>query len=432
MVAVETDRAYLADPGATMRRVHDRDVIPPGSQARRRYLGWALVVAAAAAVVVSFAFSTEDDAASQPAGGPRATPVAVAPVERATIVDRRRYPGELDATAADVAAFYAGRLLAVNVRVGDTVAAGAVLAELDPVDAREQIAQAEAQATAAAAGEQRARVEHHAAEVEAERIAALADRGIVSRQEIDTARARAAALKAQVATAAAGEAEARARVRLLEKRIAESRVRAPFAGRVAARYVDPGAIVTAGARLVRVVAEAPLWVRFEVPEQDVGSLATGSTVRVNTDLAAAPAAAPEGRPAPADPAVGTVATITGVAGEVDRAERTVLVEAKIDAPPPFWLPGMYAEAVVARRTLEDALAVPGVALVARLGPEGATGWGVFVIDGGVARWVPVSLLAREGERAAVSGDLAEGARVLVAGHADLSDGSPITLAEAAR
>jgi RND family efflux transporter MFP subunit len=401
----------------------------PEPRPRRAWLGWALVAAAAIAIAVSFAFSS-DDAASQPAPGPKATPVSVAPVGRATLVDRRRYPGELAASAADVAAFYAGRLTAVRVRVGDRVAAGDIVAELDPVDAREQIAQAEAQARAAAAEERRARVEHQAAVVEMERVAALAERGIVSQQEIDTHRARAAALDAEVKTAAAGEAEARARVKLLEKRVVESRVRAPFAGRIAARYVDPGAIVTAGARLVRVVAEAPLWVRFEVPEQDVAGLTVGSTVRVTTEVGGAPAAGAEGGAAGADPAIGVPATITGIAGEVDRAQRVVAVEGRIDAPPPFWLPGMYAEAIVARRSYQDATVVPGVAVLSRLAPSGATENGVFVLADGTARWVPVAVLARDGDRVAVQGDLGDGARVLVAGHVDLADGSPVTLAEA--
>src|SRR5690606_26481791 len=125
------------------------------------------------AVIASF-FLRSDEAPTQKSGdGPKVTPVSTTAVRRGTLTERGRYPGELVADAADISAFYTGRLLAVNVRVGDEVKQGDVLAELDPVDAREQIAQARAQTKAAAAERQRASVERDAALREAERLEPL-------------------------------------------------------------------------------------------------------------------------------------------------------------------------------------------------------------------------------------------------------------------
>lgn len=87
-----------------------------------------------------------------------------------------------------VAAFYAGRLVAVRVRVGDTVKEGDVLAELDPVDAREQIAQARAQAKAAAAERHRAAVERDAAAAEVRRLEPLAKDKLISARDRSAAR----------------------------------------------------------------------------------------------------------------------------------------------------------------------------------------------------------------------------------------------------
>jgi RND family efflux transporter MFP subunit len=390
---------------------------------RARTWAWAAVGAAAGLIGVSFALSSHD-AASDAARGPRAAPVGVAGVSRGALTERGRYPGELDADAADVSAFYAGRVTAVHVRVGDAVKKGDVLAEVDPVDAREQISAAQAQARAAAAEEKRARVEHAAAAAESARMEKLADRQIISELEIENLRARAAALRAGADAAAAAGAEARARVALLEKRVVESKVRAPLAGRVAARHVDPGAIVTAGAPLVRVVAVEPLRVRFQVPEQDVGRVETGAEVRVVTDPSRGPAPSAEEPEA----AIGVAARVTGVAGEVDRERRVVFVEAVLHSPPAFWLPGMFAEVIATRRTLADATLVPGVAILSRLQASGATETGLFVVDGGAARWVPARVLARDGDRAAVEASLAPDARVIVAGHVDLADGNPVQVA----
>ncbi len=410
--------------------MQDPEIVTPADTLRRRraWLGWTVVAVAALVIAASFALSS-DDAVSQPKTGPSVAPVTVAAVTRGSMTERSRYPGELDADSADIAAFYAGRLLAVHVRVGDAVKQGDVLAELDPVDAKEQIAEARAQARAAAAEEQRAKVEHAAAAAETARMEELARKQIISELEIDNLRARAAALAAAAQAAAAGEGEANARVRLLEKRLVESKVRAPFAGRVAARYVDPGATVTAGARLVRLVATEPLWVRFQVPEQDIIGLEPGTRLRVLTDAGRSPLETP-GAAEQADPAIGVTAEVTGVASEVDRQQRVVSVEARLESPPAFWLPGMFAQVVVERRTHEQATIVPGVAVLSRLRPSGATERGVFVARDGVAKWVPVHVLARDGDRVAVTSSLEAGARVVVAGHVDLTDGNPVQLAGA--
>ncbi len=395
-----------------MERSPELDV--DGRPRKRAWLGWTIVVLAGAAILASFWLRGDDDSAAATVKTAPIAPVTAAAVTQGSLTERGHYPGELDADAADIAAFYTGRLVAVHVRVGDTVEKGTVLAELDPVDAKEQIAQARAQATAAAAEERRVRVERDQALAEVKRLEPLARDKLIAELEIDKQRARAAALGAAVEAAEAGGAEARARVDVLKRRVVESHVRAPFAGRIAERYVDPGAIVQAGARLVRLVQAAPLRVRFEVPEQDVPAISPGTSVHVITK------AQPD--------ADGVLAKVTGIGSEVSRERRVAIAEGLIEDPPPGWLPGMYAEAVVDRRTLDHATIVPSIAVLSRLQSDGRLLTGVFVETGGLAHWVPVKVLAREGDRVAIEGDVAAGARVLVGGHVDLMDGSRVRVA----
>jgi multidrug efflux system membrane fusion protein len=387
--------------------------------ARRRGRGiriaWLVVGVAAVAIAASYGLGGEDAVEAGGAARGRATPVAVAEVVQATLTERQRYPGELDADAADVASFYAGRVKAVTVRVGDAVKAGQVVAELDPVDAVEQIARARAQAQAAEAEARRASAELDGARKELARSRELPE--LVSASELDALRARALALEAAVASAGASGDEARAGLRLLQRRVTESAVRAPFAGRIAVRHVDPGVIVAAGDPLLRVVASAPLRIRFEVPEHDVPGLEVGGALRVVTQ-----AGTQDGDVA---------ARITGIGAEIDRARRIAAVEAIVDAPPPGWRPGMYAEAVVDRRTLADATVVPASAVLSRLGADGVIATGVLIADGEVARWLPVTVVAREDARVAIEASgLDVGVRVLAAGHVDLVDGSRIQVTTA--
>ncbi|HEY5928493.1 MAG TPA: efflux RND transporter periplasmic adaptor subunit [Kofleriaceae bacterium] len=396
-----------------MNRPTELDV--PARQRSRAWIGWAIVAVAGAAVAGSF-WLRGDEAVTDKKKQPKVTPVTAAVATSGAITERSRYPGEIDADAADVAAFYTGRLVTLHVRVGDAVEKNAVIAELDPVDAKEQIAQARAQAKAADAEERRARVERDAAAAEVKRLEPLAKDKLIAELEIDKQRARADSLAVSVEAAAAGGAEAKARVTLLERRMVESRVRAPFAGRIAERFVDPGAIVQAGTRLVRLVQVAPLRVRFEVPEQDVPGLVVGTTLHVVTKAHA------DGE--------GITAKVTGIGSEVSRDRRVANAEALIENPPPGWLPGMYAEAVVDRRTLDQATIVPSQAVLSRLQPNGNVLTGVLVDNAGTAKWVPVKIAARDGDRTAIEGDLAPGARVLIGGHIDLMDGSHIKATDA--
>jgi hypothetical protein len=63
--------------------------------------------------------------------------------------------------------------------------------------------------------------------------------------------------------------------------------------------------------------------------------------------------------------------------------------------------------------------------------EGQVDTGVLVADGAAARWVPVRVLGRDGDRSAIDGELGADARVLVAGHVDLANGAPIQIVDPA-
>lgn len=391
------------------------ELVPDGRPRKRAWLGWTVVALVGGAILGSFWLRGDDDSAAATARQETVAPVTVAPVTQGSLTERGHYPGELDADAADIAAFYTGRLVAVHVRVGDTVEKGQVVAELDPVDAKAQIAQARAQAKAAAAEERRVRVERDQALAEVQRLEPLARDKLIAEIEIEKQRARAKALDAAVEAAVAGGAEAKARVTLLERRVVESHVRAPFAGRIADRYVHPGEIVPAGTPLVRLVQVSPLRVRFEVPEQDVPKIVPGTTVHVVTK---------------ARTDEGVVAKVTGIGSEVSRVRRVATAEGLIENPPPGWLPGMYAEAIVDRHTIAQATIVPAAAVLSRLQPNGQLLTGVLVENGGIAHWLPVRIAARDGDRIAVEGDVAAGARVLVGGHVDLLDGSRVRVAGA--
>jgi len=77
--------------------------------------------------------------------------------------------------------------------------------------------------------------------------------------------------------------------------------------------------------------------------------------------------------------------------------------------------------VVVEKTADgEAITVPQYALI-----TGAAGNGVFVAEGGVARWRPLSLGGLVGHDLIVTHGLREGEEVITKGHRELADGEAV-------
>ena len=70
--------------------------------------------------------------------------------------------------------------------------------------------------------------------------------------------------------------------RALELEMEKTAIAAPFDGVIARRYVREGQSVSKGERLFWVTAEAPLLMRFTLPEKQFGNVRTGQTMEVST------------------------------------------------------------------------------------------------------------------------------------------------------
>lgn len=393
------------------------DVVHDRAGARRRVwiVSIVVIMIAAVAVVALRTTAKQDDTgeARGPGGGDRreATIVRAETSRAEDVTLTARYTGELDADVAEVASRSTGLLEDVRVRIGDRVARGDLLAVVDTAQLRQQIAEANALGAAATASERRAAAQLRSAQSELQRTEPLLSQQLVSPQEVDALRSRSDSLSAEAEAAQAQRDQARARVALLSQQIRDARVVAPFDGAVAERYLDPGAVVQPGTKVLRIVRSGPLRVQFRVPERDVGRLANGLAFEVTTQ------------------ATGDRrfrGTIARASAEVSRSDRTVAVEGVLDEEAPELRPGMFAEAIVSLGTLEGAITVPGTALVERPTDDGATETGVWVTSGDRARFVRVSVRGRTGDRVAIDG-LRAGETVITLGHDALRDGAPVQI-----
>jgi RND family efflux transporter MFP subunit len=185
--------------------------------------------------------------------------------------------------AADVATELGGRVAAMHVELGDQVQRGQLIATIDDRVAREELAVAVAAQRAAEAAREAARVEVEETRTRLETERALAAQGTSARADLDRAAFAHEKARAAYQRAEADLAEQVARVTQLRARVTSTRIEAPFAGTVSMRYLDPGATVSPGTAIVRLIASDELWVKFAVPSEDGHLIRAGEPVIVEVE-----------------------------------------------------------------------------------------------------------------------------------------------------
>jgi RND family efflux transporter MFP subunit len=160
-----------------------------------------------------------------------------------------------------------GMVTRVLVQPGDRVRAGQLLAS---VDRSVQTQTAESQAAQLRVAEADAKI----AQAELDRARQLVDRGFISKADLERKEATRDSALARVRVAAAQLSEIRARNGRLD-------IRAPAAGLVLTRNVEPGQVVGGGSgTLFRIARDAELELRAALSETDLAQVTVGDTAQV--------------------------------------------------------------------------------------------------------------------------------------------------------
>ena len=259
-----------------------------------------------------------------------------------------------------------------------------------------------------------ARAELQLAEAEYARIRSLLDERVVSQSEYDQ-RATSVEAARQRVEAARNAATQRyrayqaslARVTLARKALADTTVRAPFAGVVVERRVSTGDYVTRGQVVATVVRVDPLRVELSIPEQDVSRVGAGQAVTFRVG-------APPGRQ--------FTGTVRYVSPSLRTDQRAMVVEAVVDNPDGALKPGLFATAEIAEPERRTALLVPRAALR----EVGAT-QRVLVVKGTRLEDRIVALGQVVGDRVIVTSGVARGEVVALPGAAPLAEGTEVAV-----
>lgn len=168
-----------------------------------------------------------------------------------------------------------GRLVRVVVQPGDTVKAGQVLAELDPVDLEQRLDALRAAAQRAEATLSELKARHAFAASQAERYEKLFTAQVVSEEQVITKRQELRIAESALNAGHKEIARTRADVRVVESQRDSLVLRAPVDGIVAARTADPGTTVVAGQSVIEVIEPGEVWLNARFDQVSANGLTAG-------------------------------------------------------------------------------------------------------------------------------------------------------------
>ncbi len=254
------------DPEIRAQLERDREDGPAGGKRR----AWLIALVATLAVVGFIWFLVYKANAPKPQAPAAAPPTVTVMVPGTSLVaDRVAAVGTISARR-DMPVGVAGEggmVSAIRVEAGQYVGKGQVLAEIDSSVQRAQLQQLQA-------GVLQAEADARLAQSELDRANALVSRGFISKADIDRRTATRDSARARVGVA-------QAQVREMQERLNRLAIRAPEAGLVLQRSVEPGQIVSPGSgALYRIAAGGQMELRAQVAEQDLPGLAVGQAATV--------------------------------------------------------------------------------------------------------------------------------------------------------
>lgn len=357
-----------------------------------------------------------------------AASVRVAKVERRDVPFDVRAVGNAEAfSTVSIKSRVAGQLMAVRVREGEEVKAGATLFEIDPQPFQEKLRAAEAALARNRAQEQqslaeieRARAQAANARAQWDRYQKLLQEGIAAPQQAEEVRSASLAANAQVNVQLASLESVRAAIRADESQIAQAKLELSYTTITAPVHGTAGFLQTKAGNLIRendaaalltLSQHSPMYVSFAVPEQhlrEIRSYSSGGRGLVVEVIDEQGNVQATGRLAVMD-------------NSVDSTTGTIKLKALFPNQDRRLWPGQFVQVRMKLRVDSGALTVPGNAV--QTGPEGPYVW-VMRADS-TAELRKVTAVRTYGGLALLGKEMQEGETVVISGQLRVAPGTPL-------
>ncbi len=361
----------------------------------------------------------------------RSGPFAPVPVTVTTIENRSVAPALFGIGTVEARYTYrigptiSGRVKQVDVNIGDSVRAGQLLGEMDPVDLDDRVKaqdaalkRAEAAVISAEAHVRDTTARFTYADAQAQRYEDLLQTGSVSenavearRQERQVAEAGLSSARANLDAAHQELARTRADREGMIKQRTNLRLVSSVDGLVTARYADPGTTVVAGQAVVEVINPESLWINVRFNQLNSSGLRAGLPASIVL------------RSKAGQPMAGKVLLVEPLADAVTEEILAKVVFDKVPEPlPPI---GELAEVSVSLPEISSSTVVPNASMQRINGSIG-----VWIIEDGGLRFAPVRVGASDiNGWVQIREGVNMGESVVVYSHRALKDGSRIKVVE---
>ena len=337
---------------------------------------------------------------------------------------------------AKISSEVAGIIREVRVQLGTEVRAGDVLVRLEPRElqfaldrAESALRQVEAQlgidrakdkqppADEQVASVRQAMANRDDARAAFARAEELNTRGLLTKADRDTAETRLKVTEANYQAALdtvhslkASLQDRRASYELAQKKLTDAVIKAPVAGSISERLVQPGEFIRENTPVATIVQMSPLKLKTAIQEKNASLIKPGQAVEFNVEAFLNRK---------------FKGTIAYVSPAVDQATRTFAVEAIVDNSDRQLKPGFFAKGVVLTSVDEQVLAVPEDAVSTLAGVST-----VYVIENGKARQQQIALGARQNKLVEVTSGLKGDEMLATANLNQLATGVSVSVGKA--
>lgn len=307
-------------------------------------------------------------------------PVTVVPAIKQKLSSALSLVGTISASNdVNVVSETQGVAKAVYAKVGNRVASGTVLVQVDDEIPRSNLAAAE--------------INHEKALRDFERSEALYQENSLSASQLDAARL---GLKA-----------AENQLDIAKRQVENTRIKSPIAGTVNARFVSVGSMVAAGTPVANVVDITTLKVKVNVTEREAFQLAPGDSVEMSVDVY---------------PGVEFVGRVDNIASKADEAH-TYAVEITVPNSSRHPLKaGLFARIGFLSIVPTESLVIPREALIGSIKDAQ-----VFVVRGGVAHLLKIVIGKQTATHLEVLRGVGAGDSIVTSGQNNLVDESKVVV-----
>ncbi len=306
-----------------------------------------------------------------------------------------------------------GYIAKMYVDKGDPVKAGQLLIEIDHTDYVHAVNRAKANLAAARAEVLRQEANIRNTELVLNRMKALIKDQFVSQQDLDTAQVNYDSAAAQLESSRAQVKQMEVALQQAETNLTYSYIRAPFAGYVAERNLDPGAYVTGSTASTSTLSRGILSLHdietvrtmIEVVEKDIPLVKIGQPAEIRAE---------------AYPDRVFTGQVTRTVQAVNRNTRTMTVEVDLPNKDRLLKGGMFARVAILVGVHPKAIQIP-IDAVTRLEDNQY----VYVVRDGKAYQVPVELGGLAENRIEITKGLTGAEQVIVSGKDLVGDGTVV-------